>query len=293
MTSKISSVRKWMKRPNKSPLASWIESAIIILPLVFIVRTWFYGLYQVPTGSMETTMLVGEGFFADKLSVWFKSPKHGDIITFNDPGYPYSKNKFKEIFQRYVWGPTNLTKRVIGVPGDHLKMTLEEGKPVVYRNGKKLDEPYLNKYPLIAVYEPEASRTQLLFKSYDPKATYKDQPFYRVNAHGVKYGGMKAKMYGEEDLKQPGEPYSEGGRILDVQEIKLGPDEYWAMGDNRRGSHDSRAWGPVKEKYIHGKILLRLWSIDSNQSWLLWDLLRHPIDFWKRVRWSRFLQPVH
>ena len=100
MTSHVRKLRIWLKRPNKSTLASWIESAIIILPLVFIVRTWFYGLYQVPTGSMETTMLVGEGFFADKLSVWFKKPKHGDIITFNDPNYPYSNNKLMEYFQR-------------------------------------------------------------------------------------------------------------------------------------------------------------------------------------------------
>ena len=292
MTSKIRSVRKWLNRPNKSTAASWIESAIIILPLVFIVRTWFYGLYQVPTGSMETTMLVGEGFFADKLSVWFKSPKHGDIITFNDPGYPYSDNKLTELFQRYVWGPTNLTKRVIGVPGDTLKLTLEEGKPVIYRNGKKLDEPYLNKNPLVAVFDADASRDKLTWKSYDPNYTYKNQPYYRTNAKEVKYGRMYAKRCGEEDLRYPGAPYIERGKIMDIQEVKLGPDEYWAMGDNRRGSHDSRSWGPVKEKYIHGKILWRLWSFDTNQSWILFDLLRHPIDFWSRVRWSRFLQPV-
>src|SRR3990167_942415 len=292
MTSHVRKLRIWLKRPNKSTLASWIESAIIILPLVFIVRTWFYGLYQVPTGSMETTMLVGEGFFADKLSVWFKKPKHGDIITFNDPNYPYSNNKLIEYFQRYVWGPTNYTKRVIGVPGDTIKLTLEEGKPVIYRNGTKLDEPYLNKYPLIAVYDPEASRSPLTWKSYDPSYSYKDQPFYRVNEREIKYGNMFAKRFGEEDLKPSAAPYSEGGRILDTQEVKLGPDEYWAMGDNRRGRHDSRSWGPLKEKFIHGKILLRLWSFDTNQSWIVFDLLRHPIDFWSRVRWSRFLQPV-
>lgn len=293
MTSHIRKFHKWMKRPNKSALASWIESAVIILPIVFIVRTWFYGLYQVPTGSMEPTMLVGEGFFADKLSVWFTNPKHGDIITFNDPNFPYSNNKTKEIFQRYVWGPTNYTKRVIGVPGDTIKLAVEEGKPVVYRNGEKIDEPYLNTYPLIAVFNPDASR-EFTWKTYDPNYSYKKQPFYRLTPQEVKYGKMIAKEHlKEEDLKYPDSPSFEGKGILDIQEVKLGPDEYWVMGDNRRGSYDSRSWGPLKEKYIHGKILLRLWSFDANKSWIIFDLLMHPFDFWTRVRWSRFLQRVH
>ena len=43
---------------------------------------------------------------------------------------------------------------VIGVPGDHIKGVIEDGKPVVYVNGKKLDEQaYINKYPLILVME--------------------------------------------------------------------------------------------------------------------------------------------
>ncbi|OGB97543.1 hypothetical protein A3F06_03360 [candidate division TM6 bacterium RIFCSPHIGHO2_12_FULL_36_22] len=91
---------------------------------------------------------------------------------------------------------------------------------------------------------------------------------------------MFAKRFGEEDLKLPAAPYSEGGCILDTQEVKLRSDEYWVMGDNRRGSHDSRSWGPLKEKFLHGK----MWSFDTNQSWIIFDLLRHPIDFWSRVR---------
>lgn len=62
---------------NKSRLQHYIHSAyqlFILLLIAFFIRTFFYGLYQVPTGSMETTMLVGERFLAEKLSVWFSSP---------------------------------------------------------------------------------------------------------------------------------------------------------------------------------------------------------------------------
>ena len=65
----------------------------------------------------------------------------------NDPEYKYSNNYFKRLFQRYVWGPQNWTKRIIGIPGDTIRRAIER-HPVVYRNGIKLDEPYINAYPL-------------------------------------------------------------------------------------------------------------------------------------------------
>ena len=83
-------------------------------------------------------MLVGERFFADKFTPLFGSIKHGDIISFNDPNFDYSDNYMIDLFQRYVWGPANWTKRVIGMPGDHIESKMEDGKPVTYRNGEKV-----------------------------------------------------------------------------------------------------------------------------------------------------------
>ena len=61
------------------------------------------------------------------------------------------------------------------------------------------------------------------------------------------------------------------------------------MGDNRLGSYDSRGWGPLdtNKVLIHGKIKFRIWSLDTNYGWPIFDLLKHPIDFWSRVRWRR------
>ena len=75
---------------------------------------------------------------------------------------------------------------------------------------------------------------------------------------------------------------------MDEFDVTLGENQFWMMGDNRLGSYDSRGFGPVESKMIHGKILFRIWSIDSNEGWWIFDLIKHPIDFWKRVRWSRF-----
>ena len=93
----IHRIVRWYKRPNKSPIADLLESLIVIIPVVFLIKTFIFGLYQVPTCSMETTMLVGERFFADKITPYFTKPKRGEIISFNEPTHPYSKSWFKNI----------------------------------------------------------------------------------------------------------------------------------------------------------------------------------------------------
>lgn len=289
----ISSFWFWLRKPQKSKLEQLLETLIIVVPIAFCIRTYFYGLYQVPTGSMETTMLVGERFFADKFTVLFREIQHGDIITFNDPSFPYSNNYFMNIFQRYVWGPSNWTKRVIGVPGDHLKGVVEDGKPVVYLNGEKLDEPYINKYPLLARVESDG----LHYRSYNPDFAYEDQPFYQTTKQAVFFGKQLLKRCGMEWEKIPGTPAIEQGYNGDIFEVQLKDGEFWVMGDNRLGSHDSRFWSvggkPLEGKLIHGKILFRIWSMDSTESWWIIDLIKHPIDFWKKIRWNRCLQFVY
>jgi signal peptidase I len=274
-----------------------IKTLLIIVPIAFVIRTWIYGLYQVPTGSMETTMLVGERFFADKFSYLFWPVQRGDIIAFNDPEYKYSDNYGKRLFEHYVWGPQNWTKRVIGIPGDHVEGKIEDGIPQVYVNGKKLDEPYLNKYPLIPIYQQD-NKGAFTYESYSPDVSFEKQPFYRMNDLEVRLGKQIAQKFGEDAVRMPGTPrYDRNGRNVDIYDVKLGENEYWVMGDNRQGSYDARFWGgtghPLNGDYIHGKIVFRIWSLDSNQSWWILDLLFHPIDFWNRIRWSRCMETIH
>lgn len=279
-----------------------ISEIVVLLSIVFVIRTVGFGLYQVPTGSMETTMLVGERFFADKLSYIFRAPRQGEIISFNDPLYKYSDNKAKRLFEYYVWGPSNWTKRIIGLPGDHVQGKIEDGKPVVYVNGTKLNEPYLNQYPLIKIWRDnpmmrgesieKAIRSGNItppdWRSYDPKVSYADQPFYRFSDQEVMRNAQ-----GEPYLIWPDTVDQTPFRNVDEFDRQLGSDEYWLMGDNRKGSKDSRYIGPVKGELIHGRIVFRILSMDSGEGWLLLDLIKHPIEFFKRVRWSRCLEFVH
>jgi len=297
---------------KRTGFLSSLREFVALLVVVFLIRTFVFGLYQVPSGSMETTMLVGERFFADKFTYLFSSPQRGDIITLNDPTYAYSTNPLVNVFESYVWGPSNWTKRVIGIPGDHVKGVIEDGKPVVYVNGQKLNEPYLNEYPLIYICKEDPAlllkraqqeifkehggnidaetfaqlATYAIFsrttpKSYDPQKPYDQQPFYRINANRV------FTVDGKPFLKEPGS-VSAG----DEFSVVLKENQYWCMGDNRLGSSDSRVLGVFSGKLIHGKIRLRIWSMDTDESWWIVDLLKHPIDFFSRIRWSRFFQVV-
>ena len=85
------------------------ELLFFILPAAFTIRTFCFGLYQVPSCSMETTFLVGERFVADKFTYWTRTPKRGEVIAFNAPdksltsqGYAYSRNPLVNMFERYV-----------------------------------------------------------------------------------------------------------------------------------------------------------------------------------------------
>lgn len=306
------------KTKQAPPFFSWenLKEILFLLGIVFLIRTIGFGLYQVPSGSMETTMLIGERFFADKFTYLFSTPQRGDIISMNEPIYPYSSNRLMRLFEDYVWGPPNWTKRVIALPGETVEGKIEDGKAVIYINGVKIEEPYLNKYPIIAAYKVDPSGLfqhvrrgcsmsefwrSITYYSYDPNVSYPNQPFYphELQANRIVVGvDGKPLIIWPSDLHEPnekeqtvqGKSHWDGS---DVFYVELGPDEYWCMGDNRRGSKDCRCFGPIKRALIHGRILFCIWSIDSDESWWIFDLIKHPIDFWKRIRWSRCLKVMH
>ena len=317
---------------KQSGITEFIKSLLIIIPIAFVIRTFGFGLYQVPSGSMETTMLVGERFFADKFTPLFSPMKRGEIISFNDAMYNYSKNPVMRLFEHYVWGPMNVTKRIIGLPGEHVRGVVEDGKPVVYVNDKKLNEPYLNKYPLVAVpaskklakehhynmlaylyafIQKYPGQNPVMHRSYNATVPYEQQPFYQMTTNGVRMAAKVVEELGKHvqgqtidnrSIKYPSTllcpvkhmsyegPRKQHYDSSDVFDVQLKDNEYWVMGDNRLGSADSRCFGPLDEQLIHGRIVFRILSIDTYDSWLIFDIIKHPIEFWSRVRWSRFFQ---
>lgn len=234
---------------KRNTIAEW---SVTILLLLFGTTTLAQA-FVIPTGSMEDTLLVGDHLLVDKLAysaagplsrylLPYEEPKHGDIIVFR---YPADLNE-------------TLVKRLIGAPGDRLRID----RGVVYRNGVRLNEPYVyHKY------------------SYDPAF----DNFPNACCRPVK----------EEAARQAQEQMLLHN--ISGPDVVVPPNSYFAMGDNRDNSSDSRYWGFVPRENIIGKPMLIYWSYRASTEDLTGEsansLISHVVDlgehFFSRTRWNR------
>ena len=233
------------------PLGSLFEWALNILILLF-GTAMIAQPFVIPTSSMENTLLTGDHLIVDKLAYSPPDPfshrvlpyqrvQRGDIIVFRWP---------INIQENYV-------KRAIGVPGDRIKLVNKD----VYRNGRKLEEPYVAHIP----YSFEAYRDN--FPAEPPNSLVMDRAL-RMLEQNVVNG-----------------------------EIVVPPGSYFAMGDNRDNSLDSRYWGLVPRENIVGKPVIVFWSYDAPTADLADYTVRHVIDlaqhFFTKTRWKRTFRLVH
>jgi signal peptidase I len=100
-----------------------IDSIVVAFVIAMIIRAFCVQAYKIPSGSMLDTLLIGDHIIVNKLAYKFKEPAFQDIIVFE---YPLEPSK-------------DFIKRVIGCPGDKIKIT----NKVLYRNGQPVDEKYV------------------------------------------------------------------------------------------------------------------------------------------------------
>ena len=120
------------EKKKETPMEFISSMAVVLVTGLFII-TFNIQAFEIPSSSMENTLLIGDHVFVDRVTIappshWmpmehYRAIQHGDIIVFLSPQTP----------GLYV------VKRVIGVPGDHIH--LRDG--FVYRNGERLSEPYV------------------------------------------------------------------------------------------------------------------------------------------------------
>ena len=81
----------------------WIEALVSAGTVAFLLRYFIFGLYHVPTGSAEPTILVGDRVWGNKLAYYFDDVKRGDQVIFEDPRYKFDKsNTLKYLWQKYI-----------------------------------------------------------------------------------------------------------------------------------------------------------------------------------------------
>ncbi|WP_115719581.1 signal peptidase I [Gallaecimonas mangrovi] len=230
----------------------WVEScrgAFPVIAVVLILRSFLYEPFQIPSGSMMPTLLVGDFILVEKFAYGLKDPvlgktviptgqpKRGDIIVFK---YPEDTS-------------VDFIKRVVGLPGDkiiyrnkhlYIQPACKEGEKTcpdpqeVTSVDKGKGEFYLGNFPL-------DRRTESLGKvKHDILLNY---------AFPDRVSDYK---------RQPGLP---------AGEWIVPKDEYFAMGDNRDNSRDSRFWGFVPKANLVGKAVFIWMSFDMDRgqdSWL-------------------------
>jgi signal peptidase I len=210
---------------QKSTVREYFESIVITAIIALFATTFTVQAFKIPTGSMETNLLIGDHLLVNKFVYGmhsgflskllpYKEPKRGDVIVFK---YPNNTEV------AYV-------KRLIGMPGDVVQMIGH----TVYINGKPLKEDYTR------YISPDSVNA-----SYGP---------YRVPQN-----------------------------------------QYFAMGDNRDNSLDSRFWGFVPREYLLGKALVIYWSFETPSGEYLQTGLVNRVkqfadvilNFFTKTRWSR------
>jgi len=222
----------------------------VVIFSVYVI-TFIVQAFQIPSGSMENTLLVGDFLLVDKLHyaglpgsahlLPYGNIERGDIVVFY---FPVDPSQF-------------LVKRVIGMPGDHIRLR----DKIVYVNGNPLQENY-------AVH-----------KQWMPDG-------YRDNFPNQRGYSRDIDRHWRYELSN----YVNDGEVV------VPADHYFVMGDNRDNSLDSRYWGFVPRANIVGRPLVIYLSVRGSEPGRSNDklihsgqILAHLLDL---ARWDRMFRLV-
>jgi signal peptidase I len=223
---------------------SLIYAAVFIF---MVIRPYAFQTFQIPTGSLVPTCMVGDFIGLNKAIYRYTEPKRGDIVVFRPP---VEACKPEEIEEDGKTVKIDFVKRLIGLPGD----TIEIRQGHVFVNDKPLWEPYRHYTSTL-----DSGRTFTILTGAERDAVPK--PNWKL----VRYNGELIPLnYTEFDANKFGGSYSVASKfgIEDPSEWpkaralpaeKIPPGHYLFMGDNRNGSYDGRGWGLVPKESIVGR----------------------------------------
>lgn len=212
--------------PQPSRLIEYAHAFFPILLIVFLLRSFLFEPFRIPSGSLEPTLHMGDFILANKFEygiripvlrtkvISLNEPQRGDIIVFRWP--PNTHYYF--------------IKRVIGLPGDRIDYI---NKNLII-NGEKVMQLDLPILPVTQAIPQEGGKMSTVIEKQE-------------NLLGVQH-----HIYIE--------PSKTGANFEDIQ-VPAGM--YMVMGDNRDNSADSRYWGFVPEENIVGKAVWIWMSWDS------------------------------
>mgnify|MGYP001546577584 CR=1 FL=1 len=215
------------QQPQTETFLESIASICAVLAIGLFVMTFVFQNFEIPSGSMEKALLIGDHVMVDRIAlapptrwapfIYYRDVHRGDIIVFYKPNSE-TPNMF-------------LVKRAIGLPGDHIH--LHDG--IVYLNGVAQNEPY-------AGMPVDDGNPQHAFNAYrDDFPSVPPGPYDEVTAT---WANDLPNHIQDGDLVVP-------------------PGKVFAMGDNRTESLDGRYWGFVPRGNIVGRPMFVYWSFET------------------------------
>jgi len=236
-----------------------VKTVVIALVIAFGIRTIAFEPFNIPSGSMEPTLLVGDYLFVSKFSygystyslpygihlfsgrIFGREPKRGDVVVFKLPRDPQ----------------VDYIKRIIGLPGDHIQMI----RGILNINGQPVQRERIEDFV----------NTENGILSRTPQ-------YIETLPNGVRHPILEL---------------SDDGPVDNTAVYVVPPDHYFAMGDNRDNSLDSRVppdrggVGYVPAENLVGRAEILFFSTDGTAAWY---------EFWKwpsAMRFSRFFTVIH
>jgi len=230
-------------RRKQSLVREYYEAILVAVIFALFVRTFVVQAFQVPSGSMEQTVLIGDHMLVNKFIfaphghnvlerlLPYRGPRRGDVFVFKFPDDP----------------DRDFIKRVVALPGD----TVDGRDKAVFVDGTRFSEKHS----------------------------------YHTDSKIWPSDSSLPEIYRKRDNFGP---------------IKVPPDRFFAMGDNRDNSYDSRYWGPVPRDNVKGRALLVYWSYEAEPDSGEWRgygdkiqrLFGVALHFVTRTRWSRTFRIV-
>ncbi len=250
----------------KSAKSGLVETLVIVaeaLAIAMFVRVFFYQPFNIPSGSMKETLLIGDYIFVSKLSygyskfsfpfspeifsdrIFSAEPKRGDVAVFRKPNVP----------------SVDFIKRVVGLPGDEIQM--REGQ--LFINGAAV---------------PKVPAGEFVTRGEDSSRLRPIKVFEETLPNGVKYKVLDSNANGQLDN-------------TGVYKVPAG--NFFMMGDNRDNSTDSRVQGdsgvgfvPLENFVGRADIIFFSAAVDEPNALRWWSPWTWPFD----IRWSRFFNLV-
>lgn len=239
---------------KEESLVDTIKTLIYAVIIAILIRTTLFEPFKIPSGSMYPTLYVGDYLFVSKYTygyskhsmpfslplfdgrIWVDEPKRGDVIVFKLP----QDNR------------TDYIKRVIGLPGDKIK--LKNGR--LYINGEMVEREAMEDF-VIRDKNGNAER----YRQY-----------IETLPEGITHTILEVSDNQKED---------------NVPELTVPEESYFVMGDNRDRSDDSRVnVGFVPFENLVGRARVLFFSHNEDGAWY------KPWTWPKKVRWERLFNKI-